>query len=151
MTDYVLAFSARPTSEFPHPLSRVKQQAGYRVILISFYFFLIQFCFVEVRIIVLLGLIDSCHIKLLIRWSGLEYETWLTMCVRRSSSFVLSHIWVDHRALILIYHMVTYGVLILFPSLKVCALDSDLFSVGFIICLVGILTEDSPCGFISCY
>lgn len=24
-------FSSRPTSEFPHPLSRVKQPAGYRV------------------------------------------------------------------------------------------------------------------------
>ena len=37
-TAYVL-LSFRPTSEFPHPLSRVKQQAGYRVSLLLFFFF----------------------------------------------------------------------------------------------------------------
>lgn len=37
-------FHTRPTSEFPHPLSRVKQQAGYRVSLLI-YFLLLSFIF----------------------------------------------------------------------------------------------------------
>lgn len=39
----VCSFFLRPTSEFPHPLSRVKQPIGYRVSLI-FYILLILIC-----------------------------------------------------------------------------------------------------------
>lgn len=83
LDDAIISFLSRPTSEFPHPLSRVKQPAGYRVSQLKYCTGCLLSCWPSDWFYFFDDIL-SCHIKLLIHWFGLGYGTWLMIFGRRS-------------------------------------------------------------------